>query len=322
MPGRLALLAGLAEGLSRTDRPLRSLLAKPHAGLLEFARQTAFASAEPPPRRVLAVRVLSQGDPRPDMLSLLQPREPAVVRAAVAQGLGKLGDKNLAGAAIKNWGRYSLDTRRALITAFLRTPHLARVLVEAIEKEELAAAEIEPAARETLLRIPDAGLQNRARKLLDRSLNPDRQAIVKKYQSALRLQGDRRRGQLIFQKHCQSCHQLEGQGHRVGPDLSGVQSRPREALLVDLFDPSREVPPDYRSFVLVTKRGQILTGLLASETAATVTLRRAEGIEETAPRTEIEALHATQKSLMPEGMEQVLSFQDVADLVEVLVGRR
>jgi len=318
----LALLAGLAEGLSRTDRPLRSLLAKPHAGLLEFARQTAFASAEPPPRRVLAVRVLSQGDPRPDMLSLLQPREPAVVRAAVAQGLGKLGDKNLAGAAIKNWGRYSLDTRRALITAFLRTPHLARVLVEAIEKEELAAAEIEPAARETLLRIPDAGLQNRARKLLDRSLNPDRQAIVKKYQSALRLQGDRRRGQLIFQKHCQSCHQLEGQGHRVGPDLSGVQSRPREALLVDLFDPSREVPPDYRSFVLVTKRGQILTGLLASETAATVTLRRAEGIEETAPRTEIEALHATQKSLMPEGMEQVLSFQDVADLVEVLVGRR
>src|SRR5262249_15411387 len=100
--------------------------------------------------------------------------------------------------------------------------------------------------------------------------------------------------------------------------LSGVASRPREALLVDILDPSKEIAPDYANYVLVTQRGQVLTGLLVAETATTVKLRRAEGAEDTVPRSQIQELRASGQSLMPEGLEQALGVQDVADLLEFL----
>ena len=117
-------------------------------------------------------------------------------------------------------------------------------------------------------------------------------------------------GAELFAKNCMVCHQWRGEGHRVGPDLSGVAGRPRQALLVDILDPNKEVAPDYQSFLLVTKRGQIATGLIAEETAAAVRLRRGEGAEETVLRTEIEELRATGRSLMPEGLEQGLTVRE------------
>jgi putative heme-binding domain-containing protein len=70
--------------------------------------------------------------------------------------------------------------------------------------------------------------------------------------------------------------------------------------------------------VLITTRGQVLTGLVAAETATAVKLRRAEGAEDTVLRTEIQELRASGKSLMPEGLEQSLSLQDMADLLAFL----
>src|SRR5262249_42517304 len=128
----------------------------------------------------------------------------------------------------------------------------------------------------------------------------------------------RQRGAAVFAKNCLVCHQMQGQGHRVGPDLTGVAGRPRAALLEDILDPSKEVAPDFLNFVVITTRGQVLTGLVTAETATAVKLRRAEGAEDTVLRAEIQELRASGKSLMPEGLEQSLSVQDVADLLEFL----
>jgi putative heme-binding domain-containing protein len=136
--------------------------------------------------------------------------------------------------------------------------------------------------------------------------------------ASLTTRGDERRGAEVFAKTCQTCHQRQRQGNRVGPDLSGIGSRPPEALLNDVLDPSREVAPDYLNWLLVTKRGQVLSGLIAEETATSIRLRRAEGSEDTVLRSEIEELRASGQSLMPEGLEHTLSVQDVADLLAFL----
>jgi putative membrane-bound dehydrogenase-like protein len=333
VPGRLALLAGLGEGLARSQRVLLwSFVAKVPSHkkkewaeglnrLCETAHRIAFADKDALELRVLAVRVLSLGRPEQEgkhLLALLRPEQPPAVQSAAARGLGQLGDRGLAAQALAGWDRYTITIRRELIGSLLRSPELAACVVEAMERGKLGPADLDPAAREVLQRIPDAALQQRVRKALPPAASADREAVVRKYQAALKLKGDAPRGAALFAKHCMTCHQVQGKGQRVGPDLSGVGSRPREALLVDLLDPSREVPPDYLNFLLVTKRGQVLTGILASETAAAVTLRRAEGQEDTVPRSEIQELRATQKSLMPEGLEQVLSLQDVADLLQFL----
>jgi putative heme-binding domain-containing protein len=91
-------------------------------------------------------------------------------------------------------------------------------------------------------------------------------------------------------------------------------------LLVSILDPSRETAPDGLGVVVLTTRGQTLTGLLSEESPGAIRLRRAEGVEDVVPRNEIEVLRPTGRSLMPDGLEQVLSPQDVADVIAFLRG--
>ncbi len=151
-----------------------------------------------------------------------------------------------------------------------------------------------------------------------RSAPPPRAPALARYQAALKLTGDRSKGASVFARNCQTCHQHQGQGHRVGPDLSGIAGRAPEALLVDVLDPNREVAPDFTSLVVATRNGRVTSGLLAEESATTVKLRRAEGLEETLLRSEIEELRSTSQSLMPEGFEQTISLQEMADLIAFL----
>ena len=87
---------------------------------------------------------------------------------------------------------------------------------------------------------------------------------------------------------------------------------------MDILDPSREVDPRYLNYLVTTKAGRIYTGLIAAETASSLTLRRAEKAEDTILRNQIETIQATAKSLMPEGLETQLSRQDVADVIAYL----
>jgi putative heme-binding domain-containing protein len=149
-------------------------------------------------------------------------------------------------------------------------------------------------------------------------VDPDRARVVEHYRPALQFAGDRPRGAATFAKLCIACHYLQGHGQRVGPDLSGIASRPLDALLADVLDPSRLVTPDYTTYEVVTTTGETVTGLLASETATLVTLRHAGSPDETIARSAIKEIRASGKSLMPDGLENGLSVQDIADLLAFL----
>ena len=100
--------------------------------------------------------------------------------------------------------------------------------------------------------------------------------------------------------------------------MSGLGTRPKDALLIDILDPSRQIPDDFVSYNIITTSGDTLSGLMASETARGVTLRRPGIADELIPRERIAALQASGRSLMPDGMEVGLSSQDLADLLEFL----
>jgi putative heme-binding domain-containing protein len=167
--------------------------------------------------------------------------------------------------------------------------------------------------------VRDEAFRARAKKLFALEADgPSRQEVVTRYEPLLTRHGQSVRGAAVFEKHCLTCHSMQGRGQRVGPDLSGVGARPRETLLVDLFDPGRQVAPDFVAYTLLTRQGQVLTGLVVAETATSVTLRRADGAQDIVPRAQIEELRGTGKSLMPEGLESTLSEENIADLLEFL----
>src|SRR5205823_10288261 len=105
-----------------------------------------------------------------------------------------------------------------------------------------------------------------------------RQQVIDAYKAALDLKPNRAQGKMVFKKTCATCHRLENEGHQVGADLlAGLKNKTREQLLIDILDPSREVDPRFQNYTIVTKKGQTLTGVLASETASSITLKRGEG---------------------------------------------
>jgi putative heme-binding domain-containing protein len=116
-----------------------------------------------------------------------------------------------------------------------------------------------------------------------------------------------RRGGAVFAARCSSCHQVAGRGQQVGPDLSGITSRPKQALLEDILAPSRQIAGDQQCYTLVTAGGQVLVGLLAAETGEAVTLRRAEGLEDVVPRASISELRF-EAQIPPAEMADLLAF--------------
>jgi putative membrane-bound dehydrogenase-like protein len=329
-PGDLAILAGLARGLADRGHSLRSIVEQPTGPtksqrasigvLLGAARAMAVAEDESLDHRLVAIEVLGLLDSQSGkiLLDLLDARQPQALQSAAAGALAQ-SDSATAGQMFAAWGTMTITTRRALVSAALRSAAATAALVAAMEEERIVLRELEPALRDALLAVRDPALQSRIKPLLKANASDgNRQDVVAKFQGVLELAGDRQRGAAVFEKHCLACHAMQGRGQRVGPDLSGIGGRPKETLLVDLFDPSRQVSPDFVSYTLVTRTGQVLTGLVVSETATSVTLRRAEGAQDTVLRAQIEELRGTGKSVMPEGLEQTLSEENVADVLEFL----
>ncbi|MEO2012153.1 MAG: c-type cytochrome, partial [Pirellulaceae bacterium] len=152
-------------------------------------------------------------------------------------------------------------------------------------------------------------------------VSADRVAVAKQYEAALTIDASMERGIEVFRKTCASCHRVDGVGHDVGPDISDVRNRARDALLYDILDPNRKVEPRFNDYTVITIDGIVINGLLVTETAKTVVLRQAENKQVVIQRDQIDEMHASGKSLMPEGVEKTVSVQQMADLLEYLKQR-
>jgi putative heme-binding domain-containing protein len=113
---------------------------------------------------------------------------------------------------------------------------------------------------------------------------------------------------------------VSGEGNVVGPDLTGIRNQPEDVLLLHIIVPEYEIMPTYACYNVETKDGRSLTGLLAVESAASITLRQALGHEEIIPRSNIATMSASSLSLMPDELEKTMTKQDMADLIGFLKG--
>ncbi len=162
---------------------------------------------------------------------------------------------------------------------------------------------------------PNSTVRNRARKVFAADRPGNVTAILETYRPALERAARADRGRAIYERRCATCHRVGDFGHGVGPDLASVQNKSPVDLLVAILDPNREAQPNYISYTLVTHQGTVHTGIIAAESAAGVTLRRADAKEDRILRSEIEELASTGKSLMPEGLEKDVAPTEMADLI-------
>jgi putative heme-binding domain-containing protein len=205
-----------------------------------------------------------------------------------------------------------------MVTSSMKATNGPLALLDFVESGRIAKSEIDPTTRQALQKHRDSTVAARAKMIFTDAVSPDREAVVAKYRPALKLAGDRKHGAEIFERTCVVCHQMQGVGAKVGPDLSSAGQQPRETLLVQILDPSRQVLPDFVSYNAILKNGETVTGFIANESSTSVTLRRANEPDATLARSDLAEFKTAGKSLMPDGLEAGMSEQDMADLIEFL----
>ena len=284
-------------------------------------RTAADASAELHERR-RALQVLANAPF--DVLAeiardLLSVQTAPTLRAAAVEALRASTDVRVGKLLLDDWTEYTPAMREAVLRAVLSQENRWEALLDAVERKTVRVGEINASRRERLLLAQNPEIVRRAKVLMSEpSSDAELRARLDRYQRALEGERDVVQGEAVFRKVCISCHVVGGEGHEVGPSLGSMTNKPDASVLVDILDPGAHIESAYRSYVVVTHRGESLTGVLTSESPTSVTLRQEKGVEAVILRQDIRLLRASEVSLMPSNIHEQVSPRQLADLLAFL----
>ncbi len=188
-------------------------------------------------------------------------------------------------------------------------------LLKEIESGNLATTALDASFWQKIGSIPFRQLKTRIDSLLEKRITSSRVEVVQRYQEALSRAPDEENGRLLFEKHCAACHRMGGQGFAVGPDISDSRLHVPEQLLVAILDPNRAIDNNYFRYVALTQEGELTDGVLVESTSKSITLRGQNGQTRSLNLEEIVEWKSTGVSMMPEGFENQLNLQEMADLI-------
>ena len=318
-PDALALASAVASGLEQRGTSLAAVDRQMFDQFNERARRTVRDVAATESNRVEAVEFLGRsGDSQAPgaLVELLAPTITPPLQSAAVTALARRG---LAGATniFARWSQLAPAARAKAVSLALGRRETAGALLHAVEQGSVARTELAAADVQRLTTHSDAGLRAQAKKIFQRD-NSARVEVVRKFRPALELKGDAARGRTVYQQRCASCHRAGDEGLAVGPDLASVAAGGAEKLLTSILDPNAEVAAAFIAYTVETRGGESHLGVLASDTPAAVTLKLPNGETVRVARESVRSLRGSDQSLMPEGLEEGLSVQDMADLLEFI----
>jgi putative membrane-bound dehydrogenase-like protein len=322
-PLHMTLVIGLGEGLKLAGArlPADNRLV---AVLFETAKNVARDEQADLGERQTALQLLGYGEfgaAEPALVSLIDARQPPPVQIAAIRTLSGFRDAKVAGILLAPYRGFTPAVRSEAIEALLARHERLGPLLDAVESRLAGVSQIPQNRRALLMQHADPAIRERAIKLFSADAPSPRKEVLARYQAALTMPADRQRGRKVVERECLTCHRLADKGYEVGPNLLTIKHRTPQEILTHVLDPNREVPPNFLEYVLAVDDGRILTGVIAEETAASITLRRPQGEQETILRQNIEEISNTGHSLMPEGLEQKVNLQEMADLLGFLSER-
>lgn len=338
---RIATMLGLAEGISGRSKEfgtspqglLYAILGNNASGsditalnnFVDKALDLAGKQTESTRLRISATALLGYTDferSHSALQKMMIPSTPPELLLEAISAFTRLDDPR--GAAIllekKAWSAYTPRVKSAAVAAVISKPSFINELFLAIEKSSIGGAELSSADRMRLISDKNVQISDRAKLLFKELEGGDRMTVYQEYKKALTAQVDAKLGKAVFQKACSACHTYQNVGGKVGPDLTGVKNQPADALLLHILVPNYEVLPAYQSISISTNDGRSFSGWLVSENENSLTLRTTFGTDESILRRNISSLSNSGLSLMPDGLEQSISKDEMAKLIAYLKG--
>jgi putative membrane-bound dehydrogenase-like protein len=321
------VVSGLGDGLKRSGKSLRRAEWDAETShtvdqWLAQAARTAADSQAVPAARIAAIHFLSFDTldrVQPKLSRLLESNQPQEVQRAAVSALDSFSGSETASTLLAHWRASPPAVRSEIVLALLNGRSRVLPLLQAIEHGDIPANQVPFARRAVLLRSGDSQVKELAIKLFSSTVPGPRQEVLAKYNAALSIQGDAARGKKVFETSCATCHLAGDLGKDVGPNLAAIRQWSPDQVLINILDPNREVAPNFLAYTVETKAGRTLDGMIADESASSLTVKRAEGVTETVLRRDIAQISGSGLSLMPEGLEAGISVEQMADLIAFLL---
>jgi putative membrane-bound dehydrogenase-like protein len=310
--------------LTVRERSLQLALIFDDPSALEMLRRVAADATSDAQARNRAIQALvSKRSDNIAPLLLALSNDPTTRRAAI-RGLAEFSDPDTATVLLTNYGTYDQTTKQDVTQTLAARSTWATKLVDALEAGQISRNDITAYTARQLYNLTDDKLTVRLKTLWGelRTTPTEKIRRITNYKKQLTPEllqrADRSAGRVLFQKTCASCHRFFDSGGSIGPDITGSQRTSLDYLLQTLVDPSATVAKDFQMQVIGTTDGRVITGLVVSETEAAITIQTVNE-KVIVPLAEVEQRKISDLSMMPEGMLQNLTNDQVLNLVAYLM---
>jgi len=310
----------LASGLERAGREQQALFEP----LFQSAAQSAGSRTAPEQERLAAIKLLgnSSFERAKGLTDLLNPAETPTIQSAALRTLGRFNDAAGNADLLARWNSFTPSLRTELLDIMISRVDRATLVLKEVQAGKITASDFSPLQLRALRTHPSEDVRKLVERLIVAPTASSRDQVVSQYRAALDLPGKAENGNALYVERCASCHRAGGQGNAVGPDFASMKNSGKEKLLVNIIDPNREVPPQYLAYTAETKSGDVYTGILSAETSANISLLQPNGQRTDLPRAQLLHFQSQKQSLMPEGLENGLSAQQMADLLAYILETR
>lgn len=261
------------------------------------------------------------------MVNILKTTNPPSLKRGILQAAAKFDDKRIPEALLLGW-EAQIAGDKALREDALRVmagrKEWAQILVSFVNEWKIPAKQftVDIVRQLSLHKDPeiDAAIDKHWKGLLATGPTPEKKKESERIKAVLKTGlGDAGKGKIQFMARCAICHTLFGEGGKIGPDLTGYDRSNADFWLDNLFMPSMEIREGFGAYIVKTKGGQILTGLMDAQDASGIVIKDMAGNKTALKQTDIESMTASPVSLMPEGLTTGMSDADLKDFFAYLM---
>jgi putative membrane-bound dehydrogenase-like protein len=287
----------------------------------EKMRKTLADSGAPTVDRVAALDALVRAKDAKAVPVLQGLLEDEALRGPALRGLAMFDDARTPAAVLKVYKNLPLIERRDALNTIASRPAYAQALFAAVDSKQIPAGDITADLVRQLRNLGDKAIDERVAKAFQTTHQTPEEKLkliaATKAMLTTGPKGDPTKGRGVFAKTCAQCHTLFDAGGHVGPDITGANRADLDYLLLNILDPNAVIPAEYRTSVIQTADGRVLSGIIKKQDANALTLVTAnETVVLT--RKDVRKMRSQDVSMMPEGLIDQLPEGDKRDLIAYL----
>ena len=230
-----------------------------------------------------------------------------------------IADSRAPSLILDRYAKLNFQGKRAAVETLSSRKEYANELLRALERKTVPRKDVPTYIARSLSQL--LGERFTAAYGDVQKLTQDKSQLIEKYRGLLTdehmAKADAHKGRATFEMVCASCHQIYGRGGQIGPDLTGSNRGDIDYILLNMIDPSADVPDAYKQLTINTKDGQVLVGTLAAEDGQRIVLNTV-GQKLTVLKSDIATRSISSLSMMPDGLLPALPDVQVRHLVKYL----